>query len=956
MEQVAPREVFNAARISEKTQTFEQAAGIVRLISGVERSIEQTIGSFGDLSSFGSFRQTFFQRFRPKHAQFFIRPFLPPKIAVDVRFNELFTNVETYIDEKGAQKGHSFVKTRESLEDFAREAEHYGTKYSIAFLAGVGRKLLNLIIADYENSPYAKPGEVEVVGTEKRYPFSELGAEFNVAFIIRNKGPGQVSELQFELLDVSGMFLKTSKVFLGDMAPEERHIEIPARVVKSFGDVLAVGRVSWRQFDGSSRSEDVMIPLSSQKSDLEWAVLSREEPYALEPVSDTHQLIGRRSTLDQLMAQARSNSVISSIVIGQKRVGKTSIVKTFQSTAEKEIPDTSVIYLESGDYINPAADKTVAELGGCICNAILAKCPRLAGIGIPEFKDSLSPLVRFLAAASGVLPEHKFVFILDEFDELPLSLYKRSEIGDALFLTIRSISGKNPYGFILVGSEKLARILSYQGERLNKFSELDIDYFDQQREWNNYCELVRKPVDGWLDIEDGAIVHVYKQSAGNPFFTKLICRELFKLMVSRRDRHVTVREMEEATMIAVNTASSVNFQHFWDDGIFESGNKKEEISLRRRKMLMAFADSVRPDGDVGRNDLRNIAGLYGVDGVVFDEYLPEFQARHVWLVHEGFVSCKVPFFSRWLKQSGVKSIITTILDPEAAILARRQSEEFRVTSGEIVEVVQKWSVYKGSPITEERVRAWLDQFGSDLRKQRLMFRLLQHMKFYNGAAIRAKMREAYARIGSGAVISRDKQKRSDILISYVDAAGKSGVYYARTFADENGIYFDNIVEPSSIIGRIRNGGIQTLLFVDDVLGGGTTAAKGLKKLLPSIRDELKGSGVKVAFFAICGFGKAKSVVEKAAAECGCEVRVLVGDILTESDRAFSIENPLWRESVDRDDAKTLAFEKGKELEPRCPLGFDDCEALLAFESSCPNNALPILWSRAKKWIALFPRN
>jgi hypothetical protein len=564
--------------------------------------------------------------------------------------------------------------------------------------------------------------------------------------------------------------------------------------------------------------------------------------------------------------------------------------------------------------------------------------------------------VKFLSDVSRILPLKKIIFILDEFDELPLSLYKRSEIGDALFLTIRSISGKLPYGFVLVGSEKLHMILNYQGERLNKFAKFDIDYFDKDKEWGSYAELVRKPVQGWLEIDDAAIISLHGQTAGNPFFTKLVCRELFSLMVSRRDRHVTIREMEDAIVIAINSASTVNFQHFWDDGIFDSGDKKEETSLKRRKMLIAYADSAHVDGSVGRNELMTVAATYGVDSIAFDEYLHEFQNRHIWLIAEGFVTCKVPFFSRWLRFSGVKNIVTSILDPEAAISHRRQHEGMRVAPTEIVGVVSNWSIFKGSQVTEDKVRSWLAQFGSDLRKQRLMFRLLERVRFYNAAAIRAKMKEAQSRISAEPSAVRSQKKRGDILLSYVDAPGKSGVYYAKTFADENNIYINNVVDPANLVDRISTGGFSVLLFVDDFLGSGTTASKGLQRVLSDSGELINRSGVKVVFFALCGFDRAKISIQKAVESYGCDFQILVSDILDETDRAFSDTSSIFDSVADRDDAKTIAYAQGKKLEPRCPLGYSDSQALVVFDSSCPNNSLPILWSHDKDWLPLFRRN
>ena len=51
------------------------------------------------------------------------------------------------------------------------------------------------------------------------------------------------------------------------------------------------------------------------------------------------------------------------------------------------------------------------------------------------------------------------------------------------------------------------------------------------------------------------------------------------MMVHRRDCHVTRKEVAEATQQAVAAAKSPRFQHFWEDGIIEVGQRAEEIMM-----------------------------------------------------------------------------------------------------------------------------------------------------------------------------------------------------------------------------------------------------------------------------------------------------------------------------------------------------------------------------------------
>ena len=131
-------------------------------------------------------------------------------------------------------------------------------------------------------------------------------------------------------------------------------------------------------------------------------------------------------------------------------------------------------------------------------------------------------------------------------------LYDRGDFGSAFFLSIRTLSGKEGVGVILVGGEGMENVRRRQGQRLNKFREMRIGYIDRDSQWSDFVELVRHPVTEWADINDIAVTRLYEASAGNPFFTKFICGEMFKDMIKRRDAYVGESDALRAISRAVS--------------------------------------------------------------------------------------------------------------------------------------------------------------------------------------------------------------------------------------------------------------------------------------------------------------------------------------------------------------------------------------------------------------------
>src|SRR5439155_6367837 len=129
--------------------------------------------------------------------------------------------------------------------------------------------------------------------------------------------------------------------------------------------------VSWRNFDLSLAKHRESFQFDAQRSDVDWAGLTQRDPYSLEPVTTEAELVGRADILAELVARAQAPSIGSSYLFGQKRVGKTSIVRTVKSHLSKlRLADYLVIYLEAGDYITGDAKTTIDTLGHTLCDAI----------------------------------------------------------------------------------------------------------------------------------------------------------------------------------------------------------------------------------------------------------------------------------------------------------------------------------------------------------------------------------------------------------------------------------------------------------------------------------------------------------------------------------------------------------------------------------------------------------
>ena len=888
-----------------------------------------------------------------------LKPFLPKEL-VEGATDNLFLAVREYVESDDSSALSAYQRTTSAIAHYLALAGECPTMYSQLLSVRLASVLGDICRIRFETSGAGKPARLQVRPSEKKYPLHSVGRQINLGIVLENQGPGYAQDVTCNALIGDDVDALRSETFLGNLAVGKIAVDVPIIVRRPTDSLLVEISWSWRNFDNSIGEESNLLELLSQPAGVDWDALLVEEPYKLEPVTTDKELVGRGEILAQLTARTSGDLVGSSCIWGQRRVGKTSIAKTLKTRLSAD-PQSGliVIFVEAGEYVHPNATKTIEQLGAKLCRQVRTANQRLRSLERPHFDGALSPISDFFDDALEIVPGLKVLIILDEFDLVPVELYRRGPTGDAFFATIRSLSQKGNMGFVLVGGERMRYLFDCQGQALNKFQMISVDYFDRAKYWTDYQDLVTRPTKGVLQFTDSALLRIYRESAGNPYYSVLICRSLFTLMVSRRDAHVTEREVAEAVILAVNAASITNFQHFWDDGIVETGPATEDVSMRRRFVLLALAEMLDVDQEAARPEIAKAAERYGLDSRTVSNELDEFVQRGVLIETDKSVACKVPLFARWLQAVGPRQISTTYTEGEAIRIQRETEERNSVSSQEVSQLVNSWPHYKGRRISAEDIRAWLEQLRSK-SEQRLMFRILQTLHFYSEDEVRHRVRDAHGIVTRGLVdrVAHKQVKRwQSILVSYLDGPGKSGSRFAKLYIDENGMFNDSVVEKSQLLSTVqKREDVQAVVFVDDFVGTGRSACDYFDAMPGEFGQMLKAKGIKCFFVSIVAFSEGLQTLQEHLDNRGFEVRVHACERLGEEDVCFGPKSRTFQLEADRDKAREIAMSIGRKVCKAAPLGFGDSQALVVFSHNCPNNTLPLLTEGAPGWSPLFRRD
>ncbi len=266
----------------------------------------------------------------------------------------------------------------------------------------------------------------------------------------------------------------------------------------------------------------------------------------------------------------------------------------------------------------------------------------------------------------------------------------------------------------------------------------------------------------------------------------------------------------------------------------------------------------------------------------------------------------------------------------------------------------------------DNVRSWIQQV-DNLKDQRILFELLKRVRFFSEVEVRDRMKTAHALIRPSLpefIIRHRNERRADLLITYVDGAGKSGAHYASLYAEVNGIDANNVIPPNGFRESFdeycrRRGTPSALIIVDDIAATGGTLSNKLAEFLTYYGDLFKD--IKIRAITLTATAEAQELINRRLEgfrELDVDLRTC--ETLSPSTYAFDIYKEGWSSEDQEERAKALCINLGSRIHKQRPLGYGGLGLLVVFPATVPNNSLPILHSFARaasgqSWTPLFIR-
>lgn len=803
---------------------------------------------------------------------------------------------------------------------------------------------------------------------ERKFPLHESNRLSRVTIPLLNEGPGVAIDVTVTLVSgTDSVLVHCDTVNIDAVQPGDFAITLDVLVGDPVRTIDLLLEVAWSNARSSARqTASFDVTLQAQDPGVPWEELERSDPYSTD-VAQGDEFVGRQAKVLSLSSRLLKPRPQSSYITGQKRVGKTSLALAVRDHVKRNhLPGQSFefIYLEYGEYARRDADATVEALGVSIATRLQSFLPFEERGQALRFDGSLAPLNSLAQRLFDLDPSRRFVIILDEFDEIHPNMYRYGPLAEAFFSNLRTLSAKPNIALMLVGGENMPFIISAQGDQLNKLIREPLDYFSRSDEWSDFVDLIRLSGASPLNWYESALHEIYRITNGHPYYTKLLCGRIFQAAVSDRDTEVTVEEVQRALLELTETLDTNAFAHFWKDGIPRGREEAEVIELKRRRVLVAVAQVRRQSQPLTGVGISTSARALSVSGPEVLPILTDFARRDILRDRGPEYEFVLPLFEHWLVQKGVSKLIADTLGDEMAEALQTLDDQAFVADAEIHALVDKWPLYRGRSIAVADVRRWLDQCPS-LQDRRLLFKLLQSLRFIGEEEARAMLQTAHGIVKRHAIAftpDTRAQRRFDILVTYVDGPGKSGCRYAARFAEENRISATCVLEQSQLQSAVRESQgkrgvlISTIVIVDDIVATGRSLGGNLSGFLDTYGPFLKDRNISVVAISLLATKEGDEVVRdtlKSYRHLDVDFRAC--EILADSYYPFSAGSKIWADSDEQARAKALALDLGCKIYKNNPLGFGEMGLTVVFGETCPNNSLPILHAHGRDWVPIFPR-
>ena len=386
--------VYRVLNLNSDAENHVKLDRLASIFERFEKDFTEKIGNtIISLQTAVRARQDYIKTLRNPLNKIFLDAFVSPSLMTEARIGEFFDSVQNYESSGPVDKVEAYQKLKQIYDRYIGDMEKNNEFTKLCILDPL-QKIWDLVKEDFDANNAIKETHISINKVPRKYPFHLPNQDLSLKFRVTNKGPGHAFDVQVDLIETQGFTQETTSIPLGNIPPGSSEIVFKGTTLSTTNDAAipgVLGELRWNNFGEKEKLEEFEFEFEAQKTDLDWDKLKIQRPYSLAAVESEEDLAGRDDVINDLFARSTAASLESSIIYGQKRVGKTSIAKTLSSKLG-EIENHIVVFTSVGDLDTTTAENCVTDLGTKIFNEVLVQSE--LPIETPKIEGALAPIRR----------------------------------------------------------------------------------------------------------------------------------------------------------------------------------------------------------------------------------------------------------------------------------------------------------------------------------------------------------------------------------------------------------------------------------------------------------------------------------------------------------------------------------------------------------------------------------
>jgi CHAT domain-containing protein len=375
--------------------------------------------------------------------------------------------------------------------------------------------------------------------------------------------------------------------------------------------------------------------------------IEAQDPYVVGLPVEGELFVGRRDVLRMIKENLAPSAGKNILVLrGQRRTGKTSVLKRVRATLRKESAGAYLPILVDLQGLTRAQDEAsfFYSLARRFCSELEKQEVHVLPPSEGEFRHDPTTAfeLNFLERLTRILGPRQVFLMLDEFEAVQ-GMIGRGQLHGSFYEFCRHLMQHTPLLFLIAGTQKLRELTGgTYSVFFNLTMPIDIGPLsEQEARW-----LISEPVQRWYTLAKDAEDEIVRVAGCHPYFTQLVCKKLLDVRNEAQVILVTRDLVAKAVERALLTGEE-QIGYPWT----------EPDCFPEERLALAVLAQEGEGGRLVDVDRVRHALLKGGLTVNFGETFDRLKMRGVVRPaanHE--LAFAVPLFQRWIAQKGYDTL------------------------------------------------------------------------------------------------------------------------------------------------------------------------------------------------------------------------------------------------------------------------------------------------------------